>query len=87
MNFNKYFAFLALLVLCLLGQQTTEAHFLGKVGHKLVSCLRKQWIYICYKIITFQDKAAKHVDTVAGHIDTAKKVVEAGSVIAGVVAS
>nr|QQV39151.1 cecropin A-like 10 [Musca domestica] len=68
MNFNKYFAFLAFLVLCLLGQQATEAHFLGKVGHKL-------------------DRAAKHVDKVADHIDTAKKVVEAGSVIAGVVAS
>ncbi|XP_073820254.1 uncharacterized protein [Musca autumnalis] len=35
MNFNKYFAFLALLVLCLLGQQATEAHFLGKFGHRL----------------------------------------------------
>ena len=37
MNFNKYFAFLAVLVLCILGQQATEAHHhFGRIGHELV---------------------------------------------------
>ncbi|XP_037824541.1 uncharacterized protein LOC119612753 [Lucilia sericata] len=42
MNFNKYLAFLAILVLCLLGQQATEAHHhFGKVGHELDKGVKK----------------------------------------------
>ncbi|KAM7360722.1 uncharacterized protein ACRADG_007250 [Cochliomyia hominivorax] len=70
MNFNKYFAFLAIFVLCLLGQQAVEAHHhhhrFGKIGHEL-------------------DKGFKKVEKVASDINKAKTVIKAGAAVAGAI--
>ncbi|TMW45998.1 hypothetical protein DOY81_008922 [Sarcophaga bullata] len=79
MNFNKYFAFLAVLVLCLLGQQATEAHHhhhhFGRIGHDL----RRAGHSV--------EKAAKKVDKIVSKVETAKTIIEAGSALAGAAAA
>ncbi|XP_037824542.1 uncharacterized protein LOC119612754 [Lucilia sericata] len=84
MNFNKYFAFLAILVLCILGQQAAEAHHhhrFGEIGHELHKGVKK-----VEKVTHDVNKVTSGVKKVASSIEKAKNVIEAGS-IAGAVAA
>ncbi|XP_023308717.2 uncharacterized protein LOC111690469 [Lucilia cuprina] len=84
MNFNKYFAFLAILVLCVLGQQAAEAHhhhLFGNIGHELDKGVKQ-----IEKVTEDVTSVSGDLKTVAGGIEKATKVVEAGS-LAGAVAA
>ncbi|KNC25657.1 hypothetical protein FF38_04928 [Lucilia cuprina] len=82
MNFNKYFTFLAILVLCILGQQATEAHHhFGRIGHELHKGVKS-----VEKVTSDVNKVTNGVKQVANGIAKAKTVIEAGS-IAGAVAA
>ncbi|XP_023308703.1 uncharacterized protein LOC111690456 isoform X1 [Lucilia cuprina] len=84
MNFNKYFAFLAILVLCVLGQQAVEAHhhhLFGNIGHELDKGVKQ-----IEKVTEDVTSVSGDLKTVAGGIEKATKVVEAGS-LAGAVAA
>ncbi|KAI8119633.1 hypothetical protein FF38_04932 [Lucilia cuprina] len=88
MNFNKYFAIFAIVIVCLLGQHAAEAHhhLFGHVGHEVERSLHK----VGHKLEHARHevhKTAKKVQKVVGHIKTAKKVVAAAGAIAGVVAA